>query len=132
MFVKDAMIHFNALNAIVKGTYPVKMSFALSSNYEALENELRKIEKERKRLCEEYADKDDEGNPVINAETRVYVMTDENHAAMDKEYDELMEQEIFPAIRTITEADVEKCETDSRYTIPSASDIRELAFMVKE
>lgn len=129
MKLNEVKVHFKTLEKFTEGTYPVKMSFAISKNLEALEKEFIRSEEEREKICEMYAEKDKDGKSII--ENRSYVFSAENLPAVDKAYKELMEEEVEVDIRKITEADVEKCDTDKRYTIPSAGDIAALAFMIE-
>lgn len=119
-------------------TFPAKMSFAISRNFELLQRESERIEKERKRLCENYSEKDEEGNAVMidsvidGQPTKEYKMTEEKRSAFEVEYNELMDEEIEVDIRKVKQEVIERCEEAERYDIPTVADIVGMSFMIEE
>lgn len=138
MKLKDVIKNLNGLTRLGSATLPTKLSFAVSRNIEALRREAEHIEKEREKLCEEYAEKDKDGNAVMEdsiiggKKVQSYKMSDEDRRLFNAEYEELMETETEVEIRTVSEEVIERCEEIERYSIPSVSDILALAFMTEE
>lgn len=135
---KEVNKHFSDLAGIGNLTLPSKLSFAISYNLEKLQKESERIENERKKLCEQYSDKDDDGKPVmvdsiINGQkTQEYKMSEENRKLFGEEYNELLDTEVDIEIRKVKNEVVERCEQVDRYTIPSVSQLFALSFMLEE
>lgn len=138
MKLGDVNKKLNALARMGGRTFPAKLGFAISCNIEKLQQESEHIEKERKKLCEQYAEKDEDGNCVMvdsiinNQKMQEYKMTDENRKLFGKEYDDFLDTEIDIDIRTVKQEVIEQCETQERYSIPSVADIVGMGFMVEE
>lgn len=135
---KEVSKHFSDLAGMGNLTFPSKLSFAISYNLEKLQKECERIEKERKKLCEQYADKDEDGNPIMEksvingTETQTYKMSDENRKTFNDEYNELLDTEVDIEIRTVKSEVIERCEQVERYSIPSVSQLFALSFMLEE
>lgn len=138
MKLKDVNKNLNALVRLGEKAFPAKLGFAITCNIEELQRELEHIEKERKKLCEQYAEKDEEGKAVTvdsiinNQKTREYKMTDENRELFGKEYADFLETEVEVGIRTVKQEVIEHCETQERYNIPSVAEIMWMGFMLEE
>lgn len=121
-------------------TLPGKLSYAISYNTEKLEKEHSRLEKERIKICERYAEKDENGKAITvrfeenGTEKEKYKFaTPEDEKACDDEYKELLETEIeFENLRTVKWDEIEKCEKNERYSIPTVKDIRAMSFMMEE
>lgn len=119
-------------------TLPSKLSYAIVYNVEALQKEEERIEKERKKLCEQYSEKDEEGKPVmINSiingnKVKEYKMTEENEKLLNEEYNELLDMEVDIEIRTVKQELIERCEKVERYDILSVSQLSALLFMLED
>ncbi len=109
--------------------FPAKVSYAIMKNEKALESEYKVIDEQRIKICEAYAEKDDEGNAIVKEEK--YVFSSANQAACDKEYKELLAEEIEVDICTIDAEELDKCDDSSRYDVPTAADFMTLEFMFK-
>lgn len=138
MKLKEVNEKANELAKLGQKTFPSKMGYAISYNYEKLVKELERIEKERIKLCKQYADKDEEGNPVMDKsvidgkETSSYHMTDENRKVFNEEYNELLDSETNIEFRKLNMEIVERCETVERYDIPTVSEMYAMSFMLEE
>lgn len=134
---KEVNKHFSDLAGMGNLTLPSKLSFAISYNLEKLQKESERIENERKKLCEQYADKDEDGKPIMEksiingTETQTYKMSDENRKTFDDEYNDLIDTEVDIEIRTVKSEVVERCEQVERYSIPSVSQLFALSFMLE-
>lgn len=138
MKLKDVNKNLNALARLGGKTFPAKLGFAIACNIEKLQRESEHIEKERKKLCEQYAEKDEEGKAVMvesiinNQKAQEYKMTDENRELFGKEYGDFLETEVEVEIRTVKQEVIGHCETQERYSIPSVAEIVGMGFMVEE
>lgn len=138
MKLREVNKNLNGLAGLGGKVFPSKLSFAVSCNIERLQREAERIEKERKKLCEQYSDKDKDGKPVmvdsiINGQkTQEYRMSDTNRKELGNEYDEFLNTEIEVEIRTVKQEVLERCEEMERYDIPSVADIVSMAFMIEE
>ena len=113
-----------------KNTFPVKISYAIMRNIEALENEFSSFEKQRIELCKTYANKDSDGNPVIKDGT--YDIPSDVREDFNNELKELSDEEVDIDIRTVSAEEFEKCEQADRYDIPTGEDFAVLRFMLKD
>lgn len=135
---KEVIKHFQELATLGKLTLPPKLSFAISCNLEKLQRESERIEKERTKLCEQYADKDENGEPImvdsiINGnKTQEYKMSEENRKLFSEEYGELLDAEVEMELRTVKMEVVERCEKVDRYHIPSVAQLVAMSFMLTE
>ena len=135
---REAIKHSNNLAELGNKVFPSKLSFAVSYNYEKMHREAERIEKERKKLCERYAEKDEEGKPVMvnslvnGVKTQEYKMTDENSKAFRDEYDELLDTEVEIEIRTVKREIIEQFEEKDRYSTPTVKDLVAMSFMLED
>lgn len=121
-------------------TLPGKLSYAISYNTEKLEQEYNRLEKERVKICERYAEKDPSGKAITipfeenGIKKEKYKFPDpEDEKACDEEYRELMETEIvFEDFRTVQWEELEKCEGNQRYSIPTVKHISAMSFMLED
>lgn len=133
---REARERFYSLSGLGSLKVPSQLSFAISYNLEKFQREDKRIEKERKKLCDQYADKNEDGTPVmvdsvINGQKiQEYKMSDENRKAFEEEFKELLETEVDIEIRTVKEEVIERCEQIDRYDILSVSQLFALSFML--
>lgn len=117
---------------------PSKLSFAVSHNIEKLREEVERLDRERKKICEQYAEKGSGGEPlydesVVNGkQTQEYRMTVENKRACLEEYRDLLESEADIDIRMAPANLIGRCEETERYSIPSVRQLAALAFMLED
>lgn len=112
-----------------KRTFPVKISYAIMRNIEALEKEFSSFEKQRIELCETYANKDSDGNPVIK--DGAYDIPPVAKEDFNNELKELSDEEVDIDIRMVSAEEFEKCEQADRYDIPTGEDFAVLGFMIE-
>lgn len=138
MTLKEANRLYAGLAGTAECVFPPKLGYTVSYNMEKLREEVERGDAERKKICEAYAEKDEDGNAVmgdsiINGQkTQEYIIPDGSRAALEKEYMELMETEVDADIRMAKFADVERCETSERYSTPTVSQMQGLLFMLEE
>ncbi len=138
MTLKEVNRHYTELSGLGSLVLPSKLSYALACNLEKLQREAERIENERRKLCEQYADKDKDGEPVMvdsvinGMKTQEYRMSDENRKAFTEEYEALLDTETEICIRMVKREEVERCEQAERYSIPSVRQLMALSFMLEE
>ncbi len=138
MKLKEVMDRYEGLSKIGGKTFPSKLSFAISYNLRKLQKEVEGVEKERNKIYEEYARKDENGKMIIldgisdGKKIRYYDFSRENKAQVEKEYSDLLEEEVEVEVRKIKREAIEQCEEKDRYTIPTVSDIFGMSFMTDD
>lgn len=68
---------------------PIKISYTISKNIKAIEEELKIYEEERQKLIKKYAELDKEGKPKVN-DNGIYIIKQENQLDFNKEVLELL------------------------------------------
>ena len=114
---------------------PVKISYAITRNIEALEKEFYAFEKQRIEICKHYAEKDEKGNPVTKTNPEdgktVYSIPDDAITAFNDELNELSNEEVDIGIRKVDITEFEKCEQTDRYDFPTGNYFSMLGFMIE-
>lgn len=118
------------LYAIQEKRFPVKISYAIAKNVKNLAEEHADYEKQRIKLCEEFANKDKDGNPILI--DGKYDIPDCHLEEFNDVVNELRETEIDVDIHSVSFSELDKCDTNERYDIPTASDVSAMEFMLKE
>lgn len=138
MTLREVNRHFSELAECGGLVLPSKLSYALACNLEKLQKEAGNIDKEREKLCRQYADKDEAGNAVMvdsvinGKKTREYQISEENWKAFEEEYGALLDTKIEIDIRKAKREEVERCEQAERYSIPTVAQLLALSFMLEE
>lgn len=119
------------LHNVVRKRLPFQLAYAISKNVQDISKEADIIGQNRIKLIELYADKDENGNPVIK--DGEYHISDENQGIFQQEYTEFLhtETEVFKNIEKVDISEFDKLE-DSRYDALSAADMTVLSFMISE
>lgn len=119
------------LHNVVRKRLPFQLVYAISKNVQDISKEADIIGQNRIKLIELYADKDENGNPVIK--DGEYHISDENQGVFQQEYTEFLhtETEVFKNIEKVDITKFDKLE-DQRYDALSAADITALSFMISE
>lgn len=111
---------------------PVKIAYAIAKNIKVLNEEYKTIEEQRIKLCEKYADKDEDGKPKMAEKDgkQVYQFSDDNEEKVNEEYKELLETEEELDIHKVSIEEFEKCDMNDRYDILNPSEYSVLEFMI--
>lgn len=117
------------LSRIAEKKFPAKVGYAIAKNVELLKKENQDLEQQRIKLCEMYADKDQEGKPVT--EKGKYVLKEVEQQKFQAEYEEFLKEEVDLDFYTVDLAELEKCDSNERYDIPTAEDYIVMGFMLK-
>lgn len=118
---------------IIEKTFPAKVNYAIGKNSKLLESELKDLEEQRIKICESYADKDEDGKAVTQEKdgNTTYVFSGDALEQCSKEYAELLEEEIDLDIRTVDASELDKCDESERFDIPAPVDYMAMDFMFK-
>lgn len=108
---------------------PVKVSYAIAKNVELLKKECRDLEQQRVKLCEMYADKDEEGKPII--EDGKFSFQEGEQQKFQMEYEELLKEEAALDFHMVDAVELEKCDLNERYDVPTAEDYMAMDFMLE-
>lgn len=92
------------LGGIAQKPLPVKASYAIAKNISKFESELRAYGKEREKLIEKYAEKDNEGKVVCNEEGQI---TFKDQEGWEKDINLLLEIENEVNIHKFSIAELE-------------------------
>lgn len=140
MTLSEASKKLIALDALIakNNKFPSKLRYAICYNMEKLQKESERVEKERKRLCEQFAEKDEKGEVIMvksivnGKESQEYKILSENRKLLEKEYSSLLETEVDLEIRTVKADVLDECEKSDRYDIPGVRDMAAMIFMIEE
>lgn len=117
------------LSRIAEKKFPVKVSYTIAKNVELLKKECQDLEQQRVRLCEMYADKDEEGKPIT--EDGKFVFQEGEQQKFQMEYEELLKEEAALDFHTVDARELEKCDLNERYDVPTAEDYMAMDFMLE-
>lgn len=109
---------------------PVKISYAVMKNQKMLESEYKNLEQQRVKLCEVYAEKDEDHKPIIKDGS--YIFSKEDRDAFSEEYKDMMGEEIEVNIHSVSIKELDKCDESDRYDAITPADLEVIAFMLKE
>lgn len=103
---------------------PIKISYTISKNIKAIEEELKIYEEERQKLIKKYAELDKEGKPKVN-DNGNYVIKQENQLDFNKEVLELLDIE--------TDINISKVDLNALEGLKiSPSELTSVNFMIEE
>lgn len=138
MTLNEVKKNVGVLAGLSAMTFPGKLKYAVAYNFEKLGREEERIEKQRLELCRTYADKDENGEPVMvknvvnGREAESFKMSLENEAAFKKEYADLLETEVDIDIRTVHPDAIDRCDESERYSVLSVAQIIGMSFMIED
>ena len=118
----------NLLSTLASLKLPYKLSYAIAKNVATFQTEVEIIEKERKKLIEDYAVKDDKGEPVI--EDNQYKIKEGKMAEFNAEFTYYMQTEVDIEVFTIPETVLDS--EDSRFDVLTVAQIIALDFMIEK
>lgn len=139
MKLSDIIQHYKELTAptdglpIIDRAFPSRLSFALGKNVKKFEEEVNVYNKEREKICDRLAEKDENGKAIIVEDDgqSIYKMSEEAKRDVNRELAALYEAEIDIPIQKIDEAVIEQCDSSERYHGLSARDLLILDFMIE-
>ena len=83
----------NFLGALTQKQLPIKISYAIAKNISKIESELKIYNKEREKLIDKYAEKDDKGENLIDENNQLKIL-DEHLQTWNKDINELLDIEV--------------------------------------
>lgn len=137
MNLKEVAERLMGLKRIGEKTLPSALSFAIIHNTKVLEAEVKHLEDTRIKLCEQYAQKDEDGTPITEKyktngmEMEKYTFSKDSLAMYQEEYRALEEEVVDIDIHTAERTLVERCDQMERYDVPTLADIQAMDFMLK-
>lgn len=84
------------------------IAYRISKNVKPILKEVEECEEQRKKLCEEYAEKDDKGEPIIK--NGAYELSKENLKIVNEELENLKEETVTIDIKKVALEDIERAE----------------------
>lgn len=105
---------------------PVKVSYAIAKNINAINKELKIFEDEKMKIIKEYAIKDEHGNPKIR-ENNTYEFIEGKDEECNSKYNELLDIEVDLELRQINVEDL--FNSNVNFT---PGELMELDFMLME
>lgn len=139
MTLKEVNERYSALASTGSLTLPIKLSYAITCNLDALRKHVDYTEKARKELCERYCKRDADGNVVMidsfsgGQKVSNYDMEPEKEKLFKTEYEDLINtEEADVNIRKVKLSVLEECSTQERYDIPNVAQQLAMHFMISE
>ena len=118
----------NFLTADFRGKkLPLKLSFALKLNTDALKGPLNAYNEQRQEFIDKHAEKGEDGHPVIKENN--YVMKDQ--VAFLEDMNELLDMEVEANIKTVDLDTLEKCDL-SEFDTLTVDEIEAIYFMISQ
>ena len=81
-------------------------AYRISKNIKSILEEIKTYNDTRTKMCEEYADKDKEGKPIIK--DNKYIMSTEKEIQLNEELGKLLDEDVDIQIKKDTLADINK------------------------
>ena len=115
MVIKDILDSMEALNKLnnAHGMSSV-VAFRIGKNIKAIEGEVKVFDDVRTKLLEEFANKDENGKPIIDKDTHQYDVPSDKLEALEKEIKKLQNEEVKVDIKKLSLDDVEKADLSPR------------------
>lgn len=128
MNIKNSQVvsFINGTLAIQEKSLPIKIGYAIRKNLKMMEPIAAAYEEERKKILDEYAEKDGNGEYVVKNES--YVILEQK--AYEAEMQELLEITNELELHKIPYSELEKCDLD-KFDALSVQDIALLEIMVE-
>ena len=128
MTLVDVINRQRILATLADKKLPYKLGYAIAKNVAKFQAEAEIIEKSRKSLIENYAVKDDKGEPVV--EDNQYKIEEEKMAEFNAEFSDYMSTETDVEIFTVPESVLDA--DDSRFDVLTVAQIFALDFMIEK
>lgn len=114
------------LSNISNKQLPVRVSYAIAKNINAINKELKIFEDEKMKIIKEYVIKDEHGNPKIK-ENNTYEFIEGKEEECNSKYNELLDIEVDLKLRQINVNDLLKSNVNF-----TPGELMELDFMLQE
>ena len=112
MVVGEVIPRVQGLQGLADRHLPVRVAYRLGKIIKVLSDEAKPYDEQRLKLAQQYCEKDEKGNPVIN--DGQFRFSPENRAAFEKEHTELLTTEITVEATAIMLDDFKDIEASAR------------------
>lgn len=129
MKLSEVQERLQGLLKITEKKFPAKIGYAIAKNIEKLGDENKNLEQQRVKLCEMYAQKDENGKP--ETEEGKFIFSTEEKQKFEEEYKGLLNEEVELEIHNVDVIELQKCDLNERYDAPTAQDYMIMEFMFK-
>ena len=136
MKVSEIRMYYPVLLTLADKRLPIRLSYAIGRNIDKLHTEYERIEEERRKLCEEFADKDEEGKPVMTRsviegqEVSGYQIAEEKQQEFAAQFSELLDTQVELDLMTIEPQVLDLLDSD-RYDPLTPGQVHDLAWMIE-
>lgn len=127
--------HYAGLIDMQQKTFPSRLGYAIMKNIKVLSGEYELLEEKRMEICQKFAMKDSDGEPITKKEGNIekYVFsTVEDEKANEEEFKELLDMEVEIDIHTVKYEIIDQCHERERYSIPTVLDLETIDFMIED
>ena len=133
MKIKEINTHLNQLATLADKKLPVALNMAIAENILALRKKSEMIQETIRTLCEQYSEKDENGNALTEktADGEKYKLIKEKIPDFQGEYKDLMELDATIEISKVHRGLIEKTDQD-RYDPLTPGDLVCLDFMIEK
>lgn len=137
MKLKEINEYYKKLSTIRQRKLPIKVAYAVSKNLKAMEVEVNALQEAQVKLCEDAAQKKEDGTPIV--EERViagkiyaeYKMDDKDKKEIEQQLKDLLETDVEIDVKKISQDDLETAEKSERYDALSIEDVLAIDFMIE-
>lgn len=84
------------------------IAYRISKNIKPILKEVEEYEEQRKKLCEEYAEKDDKGEPVIK--DNAYDLSKDNLKIINEQLEKIRQETVKIDVKKVTLEDIDRAE----------------------
>ena len=126
--ISDIRSRYLLLTELADKRLPVKLAFAVGRNLTKLAPEVEMAEKQRERLCEEYADRKD-GKPIMVGGN--YQIAAERSEDFTAQIEDLFNTEVTVDIMSVSPAVLDLMDSD-RYDPLTPAQIMSIDWMMKD
>lgn len=133
MKIREINTHLNQLATLADKKLPVALNMAIAENILALKRKSEMIQETIRTLCEQYSEKDENGNVLTEKTTdgEKYKLIKEKIPDFQGEYKDLMDLDATIEISKIPMSLIEKADSD-RYDPLTPGDLVCLDFMIEK
>lgn len=106
---------------------PVKLMFAITANVEEAEGKIKAYEDSRKKLIDQYAKKDENGEPIVKGNSYVF----EDQDKWTEVISDLLEMEVEMNMTVVSLDEVVKCD-GAEFDSLTVNELSVIKFMIEK
>ena len=136
MKIREIIQGYTAVTALQARKLPVKVSYAIARNSKRLLDEVTQYETARLKVCEDAAEKDEDGNPVIDkiaaggAVSEQYRIPAEAREKVDEDIRQLLDTDVDIDLMMVPADELERIDTDKRFEALTPQELMAIDFMI--